>query len=1407
MNKLRFFLSASLSVICALLLTNERREVIFVPVRPVRLIIYNERFFSNFSVQHFDLTKEPDVRSFRSELQNVHQDRIEELYENLVCLLLGEIEVFANQTELKIGGELVNELVAYLNQTVYAHLIKHPMHFVNSFSFANSPSLIGPAGTLSSRQRIVMNSKLLNKQRALHLKLFDLTILESIRSKRFYILRNKLCIVQSDPSFFSRILSEIFPHSKEYVLLKGAFRLFRLRAGESFDLHVISNQENPNLDCSAGKYANEFEIGPVTGSETGPSTGSATGPVIESDRESTSKPSAMFANSNSMSKFRCLNECFKEKQKLSDYFYSGEESVTIQLTGSADNRSDEASGRPATEHEESCFKRCAKSDCIHVNLKRKPFDNSIEITMVKAQPIISRFYYCLLLIGLIMALFKTSCYKLLTQLAEFTSKRISAKRRSLKPLASETEESNLLPFRIATFLGCFLVFLILANKIISDHIERRDNQSPRLAVTYLSKPEAISLVICVPVDKILHDLNSLNVNPNLNGSGGFNNVNSSHSSYYNRNSNSNSTSDSNNSSDYNNSPSDFNNPNNSMPFSSDEVFDPLNLSMASLEALTRGTFNATIDEIYLEFLGTRYPVFWRWLPGQVLFHNVDHKLSRCERVYVKAEDPKFRSFLAASKLVTTYKHSAFALFLIPGNRKFHSKSYRYDRASKFVKAIHRNEQCTNYWKKFRGECDSQAHCWESCIHNETVGRGRNISADFVIDKSTFSQEKWNSLFVDTFYDKNDEVSRTILGRCNEKFPKPECTTVQFQTFGKFRVHPGRDEHLVKFSLYYDVFNFVGEPSRHRLWLELGNAANLLYDLNFLQLVTFVFLRLRIDLRANRLCSLPFVLLSLVGFVYHLLFILEGIQSGQLLYSQYGEEPNVVEMPELFLCFDKINSSSIHEIPENYSLTGNYLEGLTTDTRVDTVFRQVSYLNGRGEWKAVNFSEGTFSSNQEKLMNSSYSSEYSNHSEFDRTKADDNENKFSIEPVYFFGKKCFKIRHQIDYRIGQFYFFDEFADRTQPVLKIDFNRSFVSSNPVTFFTKPRDKLQDLSALVRLNYSRPNRSHLVKQHPTAMTYENKFNVIKNFLSVSGDLLSDADEYLSKMRRRFAKEQKSNPIILLKNALSIFPTNHLDDVDMYLSRLRNNFRRDRNATTLHLLLERGDFDLPINDSAFQEYYERVQRPKDRHSSDSLLYSRRTPINLLRELPKGRMRANDRRSDNTMKTTDLRSNGSDTMNNKTGRHEDKAEPLADFIFHLMFYRENEVIRGNEESWSRLVLNLLNLFAVWMNLKSFRRLPLSSRIAKLKKRFKRRFKSKEDQQTIRKTLHTTLSRSMPELGEITAKEKRSLILSFRAADHLVESRPPVEVLEPIEEEDYDEIRKEMNSIERSISRLDVDHF
>lgn len=1293
MNKLRFLISASLSVLCVLLLTNERREVVFVPVRPIRLAIYSERFFSNFSVQHFDLTKEPDVRTFREELQNVHQGPIGELYENLICLPLGEIEIFNKRTELQIN-EVSDELVGYLNRTVYAHLSRHPMHFVNPV--ANFASLTGSASNLSSRQKIVMNSKLLNKRSVLHLKLFELTILESIKSKRFYFLQNQLCIVH-DLSFFSRMLSEIFLDLKHYVLLKSAFRLFRLRAGESFDLTLISNEENPNLDCSAEKST----------------------------------------------KFRCLNECWKEKHKLSDYFYAGDETATVQLTGPVGNRSHEASGRPATEHEESCFKRCAKSDCIQVNLKRKPFDNFIEITVVKARPIISEFYYCLLLVGLILALFKTSCYKLVMQLAEFISKRVSAKRRSLKSSAGENEESNLLAFQIAAFLACFVVFLILANKIIADYIERRDNQSPRLAVTYLSKPEVVSLVICVPVDKIWRDLKNLDDNFNPNTSD-FISLNS----HYNGN---------------------YSNLGNSTPSpdrTSHEAFDedPSNLSLASLETLTQSTFNETLDEIYLEFLGRRHPVFWRWLSRLVFFHNVNHKLSRCERVYVKAEDPIFRSFLAASKLVITLKHSAYSLFLIPGSRKFNSKSYRYDRASKFVKAIHRSEQCTNYPKRFR-ECDSMANCWEQCVHNETLERGRNISADFVIDKDQFSQKQWSELFVDRFYDKNDEVSRGILGACNEKFRKPDCATVQFQTFGKFRVPTRTDERVVKFGLYFDVFNFVGEPSRHRLLLELGNAANLLYDLNFLQLVTFVFLRLKIDLRANKLCSLPFVLLSLLGFGYHLLFILEGIQAGQLLYSQYGEEPNMLEMPELFLCFDTINSSSI-----DHKLTGNYLETLTNDTRVETVFKQISYLTNRNDWVVVNFTQdASFTSNQKTLNNSpSYLNQ-----------PNDTENEFRIETVYFFEKKCFRIRHRVDYSIGQFYFFDEFTDRTQAVLKIDFNRSFVSANPVTFFTKPRDKLQDLSALVSLNYSRPNRSHLVKQHSTAMTYENKFNVIKNFLSVSAGFLGEADEYLDKMRKRFAREEKSNPMNLLKNALSILPTNHLDDIDMYLSRLRNNFKRDRNATTLHLPLERGDFHLQINDSAFEEFYERVQRPKDRNSADSLLYAKRTPINLLKELPKailpgGRMRTGDRKSATTKFKT-----------------ADKGDLLADFVFHLIFYRQNEVIRGNEESWSRLILNLLNLFTAWMNLKAFRRLPLSSGIAKLKSRFKSKRNAREDHQTIRKTLHTTISRSLPDLDE---------------TDHTADdSRADQEAIEAFE--DYDEIRREVKSTERSISQLDRDHF
>lgn len=664
----------------------------------------------------------------------------------------------------------------------------------------------------------------------------------------------------------------------------------------------------------------------------------------------------------------------------------------------------------------------------------------------------------------------------------------------------------------------------------------------------------------------------------------------------------------------------------------------------------------------------------------------------------------------------------------------------------------------------------------------------------MIDKAAFNEKQWNLLFIDRFYDPNDAVSRQILSGCSERFRMADCASAEFQTFGKFRRFKKENDRLVKFGLYYDVFNFVQEPSKHKLFLDLVNIESILFDFNFLQFIGFLFLRLKIDLRSNKLCSFPFLLLSLAGFAYHLLFILESIQIGELLYGQYAEEPNRVEMPEIFLCFDSISST-------DRKLTGNDLEELTKDIKPESVFRRVSYLDDQNRWRTMNFvaNKSTSLNWTEDVLKDSPN----------QTDQDDllkESNEFSIQTVYFFGKKCFKIRHQIDYSIGQFYFAEDFDERTQSVLKIDFNRSFVQRNAVTFFTKPRDKLQDLSALVRLDYSRPNRSHLIKQHSTEMTYRNKFNVIKNFFMVGGSFLSQADEYLNKMRRRFWVEEKSNPINLLKNALPIFDR-QADDVDGYLSRLKNNFMRDCNATTLHLPLERVEFDLTINDSAFEEYYERVQRPKDRNSPDSLIYTKRTPINLLKEVDSRMGQEGDRRMGQ-------RRTGSQMGGDQRAASEkaDKADLLSDFVFNIMFYKESEVIRGNDESWSRLTLNLLNLFAIWMNWKSFKRLPLSSRIAKLKSRFKR----KAGDLKVSKANRLISSRSLSNLtGDSTDTIETSVkgtpydcnSISFQTDYPVQSSGMPDEAICIEKEEDYNEIRKEVHSTELSISRLNTDHF
>ena len=215
---------------------------------------------------------------------------------------------------------------------------------------------------------------------------------------------------------------------------------------------------------------------------------------------------------------------------------------------------------------------------------------------------------------------------------------------------------------------------------------------------------------------------------------------------------------------------------------------------------------------------------------------------------------------------------------------------------------------------------------------------------------------------------------------------------------------------------------------------------------------------------------------MLGSIYQTYYILNKIIDEELEQSQYYEILETWRMPEIIFCIDFDKSL----IDMNHKLTGNYLDEITKDIRIESVFDKVFYLDCRtNEWITL--------------------------------KSNFTDDKFRIEEFFFLNEKCFKIILEMEYHRDQLHF-----SLDSDVLEIFFKSKFIH-RIFYFMTKPKNKIQ-FSKLLELNF-KSKRSVLISQELFELKYNDKFNFIKNPLSLFyGE--NDAAHYLSNLLTNFKR-----------------------------------------------------------------------------------------------------------------------------------------------------------------------------------------------------------------------------------------------------------------------------------------------
>lgn len=683
-----------------------------------------------------------------------------------------------------------------------------------------------------------------SKDATRYYRLFKLLVLQPTRSKNYYVYKNRICLILDYP-FIRKVLGKVFKDSRYLMLTKGFYSFVELANSESpaynlFDQVLVLNQDHPKLNCS-----------------------------------------------DNYLKFQCLNDCFREKSRLARYFYNGNETGKVQLDHNLEHVYDEEPDKSVLEHERSCFKRCEKNGCNFIYTFRKDFSNEIRRTIYKAYPLIPSFYFWVQFIGLVLSFFGVSCFELAF--------------RSAKKSFGKLGDKAILAFRVSLFLICLVVFLGLAAKVLCDYKTKVDKPVFREATIYLSQPEPIGLVICIPVQEILADFRATGHHAYA--------LDRNYAKYENR-------------------------------------------TFSDLEKATdeKDAFNRTVEGIYLQFQNKRFNVSWQLKP-KVLFHasREFNYLSRCYQVEVVVEEPRYQSLLSISKLTLATRHAAYYLFLLPDGKEFNSAvNYLHDNQYDFLKQVTKHRpalgRCTDYGQEY-ATCNNRLTCFNQCVHNESLAHNMNVSAYFVVDKDQFSEETWSKLF-HTYSVQN----YTDLGaECQSRLAKPDCIESNYQRHTKSD-QPPTGKLRRQFDLYYYAFNLIEElPSRYALVLSLLNLQGIIFNLDVLQLVTLLsfFFKFKYNMKGNKFYLPLLYLICFVGFVLHVSFIFFGIKNDELIHSEYYEELNTREMPETLFCFDLRYS-----VAGQMNVTGNDLEELTKEINAERVFERISYLDKWNRWVEV-----------------------------------------------------------------------------------------------------------------------------------------------------------------------------------------------------------------------------------------------------------------------------------------------------------------------------------------------------------------------------------------------------------------------------------------------------------------------
>lgn len=286
---------------------------------------------------------------------------------------------------------------------------------------------------------------------------------------------------------------------------------------------------------------------------------------------------------------------------------------------------------------------------------------------------------------------------------------------------------------------------------------------------------------------------------------------------------------------------------------------------------------------------------------------------------------------------------------------------------------------------------SSCRCIDRCVNRKSLNASGNISIGYryIVSKEDFSEQEWSQAYLVYDFD-----TRRIRKECEEAIENYTlCNEIKFEQ-GIPVSSP--KQNMISLEVYYGLVLSVEEqPDWNKLLMDILSAQSILFGLNVLKVlmtayrwsVQFVikleaqlrsrfesrfgyrfgfgsrfWSRFRFRFRSSQSRSSrtrssrstdehapkkvpPLIyLFCIFGFSYYAYRLFDPLLNGQLTYSQHHKLAKQISMPEIVLCF-QINTSLIDT---NRTLTGHYLDELTAQMRPESIFKNISYLNG-SDW--------------------------------------------------------------------------------------------------------------------------------------------------------------------------------------------------------------------------------------------------------------------------------------------------------------------------------------------------------------------------------------------------------------------------------------------------------------------------